>query len=66
MDVTLQLGHWQPRVRVWIDDRLAVDRWSVHESAIDRAAVAGGPHHLRVEYFEMTGWAELQLRFTRK
>ena len=53
-------------VRVWIDDRLAVDRWSVHESAIDRAAVAGGPHHLRVEYFEMTGWAELELRFTRK
>ena len=53
-------------VRVWIDNRLVVDRWSVHESAVDHATVAGGRHRVRVEYFQVTGWAELQLRFERK
>jgi len=52
-------------VRVWVDDRLVVDRWSVHESVLDRAPIAGGRHRLRVEYFEESGWAELQVRFQR-
>lgn len=52
-------------VRVWIDDRLVVDRWSIHESAVDRAPIRPGRHRLRVEYFQATGWAELQLRFRR-
>jgi hypothetical protein len=53
-------------VRVWLDDRLVIDRWSVHESAVDRLPLTGGRYRLRVEYFEMTGWAELQVRFTKR
>jgi nitrous oxidase accessory protein NosD len=52
-------------VRVWIDGRLAVDRWSVHESAVDQVPVSPGRHRLRVDYFQATGWAELQVRFHR-
>ena len=54
-------------VRVWIDGTLAIDRWSSHgDSDVGRAALRGGRHRLRVEYFEATGWAELQVRFRRK
>ena len=52
-------------VRVWADDRLVVDRWTVHESAVDRVRLAAGHHRLKIEYFEATGWAELQVRFSR-
>ncbi len=50
-------------VRVWVDGRLALDRWSVHESVVDHIALDGGRHRLRIEYLEATGWAELQVRF---
>jgi hypothetical protein len=53
-------------VRVWIDDALVIDRWDVHESTVDRAAVTPGRRRVRIEYFEMTGWAELQVRFTHR
>jgi parallel beta-helix repeat protein len=52
-------------VRVWADDRLVIDRWTVHESAVDRVSLTGGRHRLKIEYFEATGWAELQVRFSR-
>jgi hypothetical protein len=29
-------------VRVWIDDRLVIDRWNVHESEVDRLPLTGG------------------------
>jgi PA14 domain len=48
-------------VRVWVDDRLVIDRWAAHESAIDRAPIARGKHTLRVEYYELTGFAELRV-----
>ena len=50
-------------VRVWVDDTLVIDRWSVHETALDRVALTPGARRLRIEYFEATGWAELQVRF---
>lgn len=53
-------------VRVWIDDALVIDRWNVHESVVDRVPVAAGRRRLKIEYFEATGWAELQVRFWRK
>jgi nitrous oxidase accessory protein NosD len=53
-------------VRVWIDDRLVIDRWSIHESAVDRLPLTGGRYRVRVEYFDMTGWAELQVRFAKR
>jgi len=53
-------------VRVWVDDRLVIDRWSIHESVVDRAPIAGGRRKVKIEYFEATGWAELQIRFVRR
>ena len=53
-------------VRVWIDDKLVIDRWNVHETAVDRVPLAGGRHRFKIEYFEATGWAELQVRVWRK
>ena len=52
-------------VRVWVDGKLVVDRWDVHEPVVDRAPIGGGTHTVRVEYFEATGWAELRLDFVR-
>jgi parallel beta-helix repeat protein len=52
-------------VRVWVDDQLVIDRWTVHETAVDRARLTVGRHRLKIEYFEATGWAELQVRFAR-
>jgi hypothetical protein len=53
-------------VRVWLDDKLVIDRWSVHESIVDRVPITPGRHRLRVDYFDAGGWAELQVRFRRK
>lgn len=52
-------------VRVWVDGKLVIDRWDVHESAVDEAPISGGRHALRVEYFERTGWAELRVEIVR-
>ncbi len=52
-------------VRVWIDGKLVIDRWDVHESVIDEAPIAGGRHALRVEYFEHIGWAELRVEIVK-
>ena len=53
-------------VRVWIDDHLVIDRWNVHESAVDRLPLTGGRYRVRVEYFDLTGWAELSVRFSKR
>jgi len=53
-------------VRVWVDDKVVIDRWNVHESVVDRVPVAGGRRKVKIEYFEATGWAELQVRFVRR
>ena len=52
-------------IKVWIDGTLVIDRWSVHESELDHAALAGGTHKIKVQYFESTGWSELAVRFRR-
>ena len=52
-------------VRVWVDGKLAIDRWDVHESIVDEVPITGGRHQLRVEYFERTGWAELRVEIVR-
>lgn len=53
-------------VRVWIDGKLAIDRWDIHESIVDESPITGGKHTLRVEYFERTGWAELRVEIVRR
>jgi hypothetical protein len=52
-------------VRVWVDGKLMIDRWDIHESIVDEAPITGGTHTLRVEYFERTGWAELRVEIVK-
>jgi len=53
-------------VRVWVDGKLLIDRWDVHESIVDETPIGGGRHRLRVEYFERTGWAELRVEVVKR
>ena len=50
-------------VRLWVDGRLVVDAWTPgmgdHEATVD--VVEAGAHNLRLEYFEQTGAARIQL-----
>ena len=52
-------------VRVWVDGALVIDRWTLHETALDTVALAGGRHALRVQYFQVEGWAELRVEIVR-
>lgn len=52
-------------IRVWVDGKLVIDRWDVHESIVDEAPIAAGRHGLRVEYFEHVSWAELRVEIVR-
>jgi parallel beta-helix repeat protein len=52
-------------IRVWVDGALVIDHWSMHESAVDYAALTPGRHELRVQYFQVDGWAELRLDILR-
>lgn len=47
-------------IRVWVDDKLVIDHWSAHESAVDRAELKSGKHRIRVEYYQVDGWVELR------
>lgn len=49
-------------IRVWVDDKLVLERWDIHGSTIDRIPLTGGTHRIRLEYFEATGWAELKVK----
>lgn len=53
-------------IRVWVDGRLVIDRWIPHESVVDEVPIGGGRRRLRVEYYQVDGWTELQLRVTRR
>jgi len=69
--VTLGRGDYTLRtisddgVRVWVDGKLAIDSWAPHESRVDRAALGGGRHDIRVHYYQLTGWTELRLEILR-
>jgi len=47
-------------VRVWVDDKLALDNWTPHESVVDQVDLKPGKHRLRLEYFQVDGWVELR------
>ena len=53
-------------IRVWVDDRLLIDRWVPHESAVDEVPLEGGTHRVRVDYLQMDGWVEFRLEFARR
>ena len=52
-------------VRVWVDDVLVLDAWTPHESKVDLVKLAGGRRRLRVEYYEVAGFAELRVDIQR-
>jgi YD repeat-containing protein len=54
-------------VRVWLDDRLIIDRWTVTSVQTHQVLlkVDGGWHNVRVEYFEAGGLAAVTLRWAR-
>ena len=70
-EVDLPAGSYQVRtisddgIRLWVDGRLVIDRWTVHESAVDVSPLPGGKHSLRVQYFQSDGWTELRVEVLR-
>jgi parallel beta-helix repeat protein len=52
-------------IRVWVDDRLVVDRWTQHESSIVRVPLSAGSHKLLVHFFQLDGWTELKVAIER-
>ncbi|MBI5850534.1 MAG: alpha-L-fucosidase [Planctomycetes bacterium] len=50
--------------RLWLDGQLVVDNDGLHgaETKVGAAALAAGAHPVRVEWFNKTGGAELELR----
>jgi len=53
-------------VRVWVDDSLAIDHWTGHESVVDRTPLTAGRHRLRVEYYQVDGWVELRVEVRKQ
>ena len=53
-------------VRVWVDEKLVLEDWSIHGPKDDRIPISGGAHTLRLEYFQNTGAAALQVRVVRR
>jgi parallel beta-helix repeat protein len=70
-DVTLPDGAYDLSVtsddgiRVWLDDKMVLEDWSIHGAKEDHLAVAGGQHRLRLEYFQNTGAATLEVQIRR-
>ena len=67
--VDLPAGRWRlatvsdDGIRVWVDEKLVVDDWTwhgptPHDVDLDLAA---GEHTIRVEHFEIDGWAVLSV-----
>jgi LysM repeat protein len=55
-------------IRIWLDDTLIMDQWhptSVRTYTVD-VDVSEGQHHLKVEYFEETGYAVCKVKWTQK
>lgn len=54
-------------VRVWVNNQLIIDHWRVASGETYQAdlVLPAGPHNLRVEYFEQTGVAQIQVWWAR-
>jgi hypothetical protein len=52
-------------IRVFVDEQLVIDDWSVHESRVHEAPLAAGKHRIRVEYFQGDGWTELRTEIVK-
>ena len=52
-------------VRLYLDGKLLLDRWDIHEPATDRLEVElNGQHDLRIEHFDATGFGTLDFRIS--
>jgi parallel beta-helix repeat protein len=69
-EIALPAGKWTLRtvsddgIRVWVDDRLVVDDWTHHGPTphdADLAFAEAATHRVRVEHFEIDGWAALSV-----
>jgi len=51
-------------IRVWIDEKKVIDDWTWHPPKENTATVdlEGGAHKVRIEHFEIDGFAQLQFR----
>jgi parallel beta-helix repeat protein len=52
-------------IRLWVDDRLVLEDWTIHGPKEDRVPLSGGAHRLRVQYFQNTGAAALIVKILR-
>jgi nitrous oxidase accessory protein NosD len=52
--------------RVWVDREVVLDAWDPHGSRVDTAPIQGGTRRLRVEYYEITGWAEIRVDIQKR
>ncbi|MCC7003160.1 MAG: right-handed parallel beta-helix repeat-containing protein [Gemmatimonadaceae bacterium] len=47
--------------RVWVDDRLVIERREPGGSEVMHAPLDGGTHTVRVQFYQLTGWTELRV-----
>lgn len=53
-------------VKLFLDSKLLIDRWNIHEPATDEVRVRlGGKHKLEVEHFDGGGFATLDFRWRK-
>ena len=52
-------------IRVWVDERLVIENWNIHGPTENHAALSGGKHRIRVQYFQNTGAAALMVSIKR-
>jgi hypothetical protein len=54
-------------VRVWMDGAMILDEWAPHESKVNSVSIRGGSERrFKVEYYDVTGFAELRFDIQRK
>jgi hypothetical protein len=62
MDVPVEITA-DDGLRFYIDDRLVIaDAWKYQGPTVYRATIPKGSHRLRIEHFQIDGYAALQLR----
>ncbi len=50
-------------VRLWLDGKLVIDHWDMHEPAVDEVEVnLGGAHKIEIEHFDISGFSNLDFR----